>query len=144
MVVGRRRRRPDSLFGRAWTWASSLCADWRWTDQDRYLGPFDRATAHPVLVVGNRFDPATRYEGAVALADLLPRSALLTVDGWGHTSLLRSTCADEGRGALPPRRRDARAGHRVRAGRAPVQRAAGGTVGEQRHGERRERAAPRR
>jgi pimeloyl-ACP methyl ester carboxylesterase len=84
-----------SLFGRAWTWASSLCADWPWTDQDRYLGPFDRATPHPVLVVGNRFDPATRYEGAVTLADLLPRSALLTVDGWGHTSLLRSTCADQ-------------------------------------------------
>jgi pimeloyl-ACP methyl ester carboxylesterase len=82
-------------FGRPWTWASSLCADWPWTDHDRHLGPFDRATAHPVLVVGNRFDPATRYEGAVKLAALLPRSSLLTLDGWGHTSLLRSTCVDQ-------------------------------------------------
>ena len=27
--------------------------------------------------------------------DLLPSSALLTVHGWGHTSLFMSRCADE-------------------------------------------------
>ena len=85
----------SGYFGRLWTWESSLCADWRWSDEDRYLGPFDRATANPVLVVGNRFDPSTRYEGAVAAADLLPRSALLTVNGWGHLAAGRSSCADE-------------------------------------------------
>jgi hypothetical protein len=48
-----------------------------------------------VLVVGNRFDPATRYEGAVVVDQLLPRSALLTLNGWGHTSLFLSACVDE-------------------------------------------------
>ncbi len=82
-------------FGRIWTWASSICAEWPYSDADRYVGPFDRLTAKPVLVVGNQFDPATGYAGAVTVADLLPRSRLLTVHGWGHTSLFLSQCADD-------------------------------------------------
>jgi pimeloyl-ACP methyl ester carboxylesterase len=82
-------------FGRIWTWASSLCAEWYAADRDRYTGPFTAKTANPVLVVGTRFDPATRYEGAVAVAGLLPNSRLLTVNGWGHTSLFISSCADQ-------------------------------------------------
>jgi pimeloyl-ACP methyl ester carboxylesterase len=82
-------------FGRIWTWASSSCAVWEGVDEDRYLGPFDHQTASPVLVVGNLFDPATRYEGAVTVHDLLPNSSLLTVAGWGHTSLFLSACADQ-------------------------------------------------
>jgi pimeloyl-ACP methyl ester carboxylesterase len=85
----------SGYFGRRWTWASSTCAEWPGHDADRYLGPFDRITANPVLVVGNRWDPATRYEGAVIVHNLLPRSALLTVEAWGHTSLFKSTCADQ-------------------------------------------------
>jgi hypothetical protein len=81
-------------FGRPWTWLTSPCAVWTGADDDRYVGPFDAATANPVLVVGNRFDPATRYEGAETVHDLLPNSSLLTVDGWGHTSLFLSRCAD--------------------------------------------------
>jgi pimeloyl-ACP methyl ester carboxylesterase len=81
-------------FGRPWTWLSSPCVGWTGFDDDRYMGPFDAATANPVLVVGNRFDPATRYEGAETVHDLLPNSSLLTVDGWGHTSLFLSRCAD--------------------------------------------------
>jgi pimeloyl-ACP methyl ester carboxylesterase len=86
------RRFP--YFGRIWTWISSICQPWPGRDTDRYMGPFTRATSNPVLVVGNRFDPATRYQGAVTLAGLLPRSRLLTLDGWGHTSLLQSACID--------------------------------------------------
>jgi pimeloyl-ACP methyl ester carboxylesterase len=81
-------------FGRLWTWVTSICAEWPFADEDRYMGPFDRATAHPVLVVGNTFDPATPYHGAVTVDGLLPNSALLTVHGWGHTSLFLSQCAD--------------------------------------------------
>ena len=51
-------------------------------------------TGEPVLVVGERLDPATRYEGALIAHGLLPNSALLTVDSWGHTSLFMSACAD--------------------------------------------------
>jgi pimeloyl-ACP methyl ester carboxylesterase len=82
-------------FGRPWTWISSPCAVWEGFDEDRYLGPFGADTANPVLVVGNRFDPATRYEGAQLVHGLLPGSSLLTVEAWGHTSLMLSTCADQ-------------------------------------------------
>lgn len=80
-------------FGRLWTWASSPCARWRIRDRDRYVGPFDAETANPVLVIGNLYDPATRYEGATTLRGILPNSALLTVDTPGHTSLGLSACA---------------------------------------------------
>jgi pimeloyl-ACP methyl ester carboxylesterase len=81
-------------FGRLWTWITSICQPWPGWDADRYDGPWTRRTSNPVLVVGNRFDPATRYQGAVTLANLLPRSRLLTLDGWGHTSLFASACID--------------------------------------------------
>ena len=47
-----------------------------------------------MLVVGNVNDPATRYQDAVSTAGLLGRGRLLTVAGWGHTSLFLSSCAD--------------------------------------------------
>jgi pimeloyl-ACP methyl ester carboxylesterase len=81
-------------FGRLWTWITSICQPWPGWDADRYDGPWTRRTSNPVLVVGTRFDPATRYQGAVILDNLLPRSRLLTLDGWGHTSLFSSACID--------------------------------------------------
>jgi pimeloyl-ACP methyl ester carboxylesterase len=80
-------------FGRIWTWASSPCAQWPFEDGDRYEGPFTAATSNPVLVIGNLYDPATRYEGAQLARALLPNSALVTVDTPGHTSLGLSFCA---------------------------------------------------
>lgn len=61
----------------------------------RYTGPWTADTANPVLVVGNFFDPATRYEGAQTVAGLLPNSRLLSYAGWGHTAYLSgSSCVD--------------------------------------------------
>jgi pimeloyl-ACP methyl ester carboxylesterase len=82
-------------FGRIWTWISSICADWPKSDADRYMGPFDHATDASVLVVGNLFDGVTGYHGAQTAHALLSNSALLTVHGWGHTSLFLSACADQ-------------------------------------------------
>jgi pimeloyl-ACP methyl ester carboxylesterase len=95
-------------FGRLWTWESDACAAWAARDTDRFTGPFTARTSAPVLVVGNRLDPATPYAGAVALNRLLPRSRLLTVDYAGHTSLGQSSCVTRHvdryliRGLLPP------------------------------------------
>jgi pimeloyl-ACP methyl ester carboxylesterase len=80
-------------FGRIWTWASSPCAQWPLRDRGAYHGPYTTATANPVLVIGNLYDPATRYQGAQTVRSLLPNSALLTVDVAGHTSLGLSLCA---------------------------------------------------
>ena len=95
-------------FGSAWTWVSIPCASWPVRDRDRYVGPWNRATSSPVLVIGNTFDPATRYEGAVALSHDLARARLLTLDGWGHTSFGKSSCIEQFEvkylvaGLLPP------------------------------------------
>lgn len=101
------RRSP--YFGRLWTWAGIACAEWPFADfDDRYVGPWDADTSDTVLVIGTRFDPATRYESAQTVSDLLPDSRLLTLEGYGHTSLAQSACVDTYvanylvRGALPP------------------------------------------
>ncbi|MER5457863.1 alpha/beta hydrolase [Micromonospora sp. NPDC002389] len=85
----------DPYFGRYWTWITAPCARNTWTvrDEDRFTGPFNRRTVNPVLVVGNYWDPATNYHGAVASAKLLPNSRLLSSDNWGHTAYGTSACA---------------------------------------------------
>lgn len=91
--AGRAALADAPVFGEIWTWASSPCAVWSSFDNDVYRGPFTAETANPVLVIGNLYDPATRYEGAQAARNLLPNSALLTVDDPGHTSLGLNFCA---------------------------------------------------
>jgi pimeloyl-ACP methyl ester carboxylesterase len=81
-------------FGRAWSWLLSVCTQWPGFDRQRYLGPFNATTADPLLVIGNQFDPATRYQGAQIVHRLMPGSSLLTLHGWGHTSLFLSRCVD--------------------------------------------------
>jgi pimeloyl-ACP methyl ester carboxylesterase len=92
--AARAQDRQFPYFGRPWTWFTSICQPWPGWDDDHYEGPWNHSTANPVLVVGTRFDPATRYEGAVVVDRLLPRSRLLTLAGWGHTSLFSSACID--------------------------------------------------
>jgi hypothetical protein len=57
------------------------------------MGPFDTETGAPILFLNNRFDPATRYEGAVAAESALPNADLITVNGWGHGATPTSSCA---------------------------------------------------
>ena len=91
--AGRRATQEFGIFGEPWTWASSPCASWSHVDEDVYKGPFDASTRTPVLVIGNFYDPATRYEGALVARYLLSNSVLLSVDEPGHTSLGLSACA---------------------------------------------------
>jgi len=102
------QERLAPYFGRAWTWSGAACATWTLTDPNTYRGPFGRPTSAPILVVGNRFDPATPYAGAVATAQRFPGARLLTINGYGHTSgAAPSRCADAAvsayllRGRLP-------------------------------------------
>jgi pimeloyl-ACP methyl ester carboxylesterase len=90
--VARQRDRRFGPFGSFWAYLSEPCATWPAADHDRYTGPFGRRTAAPVLIIGTRFDPATPYSNARALARQLPGSRLLTLDGWGHVALGKSTC----------------------------------------------------
>ncbi|HVV23371.1 MAG TPA: alpha/beta hydrolase [Pseudonocardiaceae bacterium] len=95
--------------GAQWTWIAEACAQWPTMGTQRYTGPWNVPTAQPVLVIGNTGDPATPYQGAVAMARDLAHARFLTVRGYGHTALLNtSTCAANAEsayfrtGALPP------------------------------------------
>jgi pimeloyl-ACP methyl ester carboxylesterase len=79
--------------GSRWAYAGLVCAPWTGRSTERHTGPWDSWTRNPVLVIGNRYDPATPYRNAVVVDDLLPNSTLLTVDGVGHGSLGTSSCA---------------------------------------------------
>ena len=108
-ALARQEDKRAPYFGRLWAWGTAPCARDAWTvrDADAYTGPFDRRTAAPVLVVGNYWDPATNYQGAVTSAQLLPNSRLLSSDSWGHTAYGTSACVTGAvdayllRGALP-------------------------------------------
>lgn len=67
-------------------WETVACASWPARAADRYIGPWNRRTADPVLVIGNTDDPQTPYSGSVAMSRQLARARLLTLDGYGHTS----------------------------------------------------------
>jgi pimeloyl-ACP methyl ester carboxylesterase len=84
-------------------------APWPATDADSYDGPWNHPAANPILLVGNRYDPATPYAGSLVMAAELARARLLTVARYGHTALLNpSNCVGNYEsgyfltGALPP------------------------------------------
>jgi pimeloyl-ACP methyl ester carboxylesterase len=90
----RRADRQAYPFGSPWVYASLPCATWPASDPDRYTGPWNRRTANPLLLVGNRLgDPATPYEGAKRTAEtLLADARLLTLDSFGHAAFFQSAC----------------------------------------------------
>ena len=96
-------------FGRAWLWTTSVCASdaFPGEDEDAYRGPFDTKTKAPVLYVGDYYDPATNYAGAVSAARRMPNSRLLSSDSFGHTAYGTSSCVTDAvdayllKGALP-------------------------------------------
>ncbi|MFC9248945.1 alpha/beta hydrolase [Streptomyces sp. NPDC057136] len=95
--------------GHWWAWANEPCATWPAVAAASYVGPWDRPTAHPVLVVNPTYDPATPYRGGQAMARELADARLLTLKGYGHTALDNpSTCVNRHAvryflsGVLPP------------------------------------------
>lgn len=98
-----------SIFGPYWWWQSTPCANWPLAE-DRYAGPWTARTSAPVLVVGNYFDPATDYAGAVASDKFLKNSRLLSYAGWGHCAFPRANACVVSHvvqylldGSLPPK-----------------------------------------
>lgn len=82
-------------FGRLRGWVGVQCEFVAAHDENAFTGPWDQTTQTPVLVIGTRFDPATPYGFTQPYADRWPDARVLTVDGWGHTILGKSACADE-------------------------------------------------
>lgn len=71
------------------------CAYWP-VEAQTVLDDYDAAGAAPILVIGTTRDPATPYEWAVSLAEVLESGVLISYDGDGHTAYGRSnTCVDD-------------------------------------------------
>lgn len=82
-------------FGLFRGWVGVQCEFIAAQDEDAYTGPWEQTTQEPVLVIGTRFDPATHYDFTAPYAALWPDARMLTVEGWGHTTVGVSECADE-------------------------------------------------
>lgn len=70
------------------------CEFIRVDDEDAFTGPWQQEVDRPVMVIGTRFDPGTPYAATEPYAAHWPDARVLTVEGWGHTVLGKSSCAD--------------------------------------------------
>ncbi|MEV6875707.1 alpha/beta hydrolase [Amycolatopsis sp. NPDC051128] len=79
--------RESPTFGRYQAFAdTAACPVWP-AKKDAYRGPWRAKTDAPVVVVGNFYDPATRYQFAQRMAAELGNTRLLSVDAFGHCIL---------------------------------------------------------
>ncbi|KAL2868904.1 alpha/beta hydrolase [Aspergillus lucknowensis] len=70
-----------------------ICQHWRIEANARYEGNFTAATRHPLLVIGNTFDPATPLRSAQNISAGFEGSVVLEHGGFGHTTLSQgSSC----------------------------------------------------
>ena len=108
-------------FGRLWTWASSICAEWPGADADRYTGPV-RPHAPPTRCWSSATASTRprRYQGARHRPR--PAAALGAADRrrLGPHVAVPLVLRRRGDRALPDRRRDAATRHGVPAGRGAV------------------------
>ncbi len=81
-------------FGRFRSWVGMQCEFVDFVDDDAYAGPWDQTTDAPVLVLGTRHDPATPYDQTQPYADRFANASVVTVEGFGHTTIGVSTCAN--------------------------------------------------
>jgi pimeloyl-ACP methyl ester carboxylesterase len=84
--VVRRLEAVSRIGGPVLGWINAPCASWPTRSADRYTGPWDATTRHPVLAIGTRFDPNTPLANARRAARRLGNAVLLVHDGYGHLS----------------------------------------------------------
>jgi pimeloyl-ACP methyl ester carboxylesterase len=66
--------------------AGAACTSWPTRDTNRYTGPWNANTPNPILLINNRYDPATPLVVARKVERLLGNAVLLVLDGYGHLS----------------------------------------------------------
>jgi len=70
-----------------WTLWAPCAANWPGHATERYAGPWNAKTKTPILLLSNRFDPATGYRNAQVAQRRLGNAVLLTENGFGHLTL---------------------------------------------------------
>lgn len=84
------------LFGRYFVNAYLSCTGWVYPPKDTTILDYKVKLANPVLVIGTTGDPATPYQSAVELSQLLDSAKLVTFEGEGHTVYAnQSDCVDD-------------------------------------------------
>ncbi|MDR2252767.1 MAG: alpha/beta hydrolase [Bifidobacteriaceae bacterium] len=81
--------------GEFWSYSEMQCEVWPYP-QVGEPHPVSAPGAEPIIVIGTTGDPATPYQGALALAEQLESSVLITFEGEGHTAYGRSNDCVEG------------------------------------------------
>ena len=96
--------KESPTFGR-YQAASDLltCPTWPTRNPDRWIGPWNRKTKNPIVVVGNYYDPATQYMFSQRMAKQLGNARLISVDAFGHCILGDSAGADAAVTEVPGR-----------------------------------------
>ena len=75
------------VFGPVAQWWPYACSNWPVSPTEA-APDFAATGAPPIVVIGTTRDPATPYDQAVTMADLLDSGVLLTREGDGHTAYL--------------------------------------------------------
>lgn len=70
--------------GPKWTYIGFPCGACTTRAPGRYLGPWNRTTSSPLLLVNFRYDPATPLSSAVGTARALADTRLIAIEGCGH------------------------------------------------------------
>lgn len=89
-----REERKAPVFGAQRAWIGIQCRFMGLRDDDAYRGPWRQTTRSTVMVIGTRHDPATPYAFTKPYAQRFPSAGTLTVEGYGHTTMGVSTCAE--------------------------------------------------
>jgi pimeloyl-ACP methyl ester carboxylesterase len=78
--------RVGKLWGPFLGWGlwAPCAANWPGHATERYAGPWNAKTKTPILLLSNRFDPATGYRNAQVAQRRLGNAVLLTENGFGH------------------------------------------------------------
>jgi len=81
------------LFGDFWTLVEMQCAQWKLPAKEVYRGDFKVKTKHPILVVGNTWDPLTPLVSARNASATFEGSGLLEQRGHGVSRTLANPAA---------------------------------------------------
>jgi len=79
-------------FGITFLYSALVCSLWP-AEPVPSPNPLDASGAAPILVIGTTGDPATPYQWAESLADVLSSGVLLTAEGEQHVAYFSNVCA---------------------------------------------------
>ncbi|TEA19238.1 putative hydrolase [Colletotrichum sidae] len=77
------RNQSDTL-GATWSGIRMVCSNWQARPAWRVDGPWKANTSHPLLIIGNTYDPVTPLRNAHRVSTLFPKSVVLHQNTEGH------------------------------------------------------------